>query len=297
MPQDVRHQSGNLAWKKREADRLVGDSDRSPLVIGRKGPIMAATSTHVDYQVPRELAVLHRRMMKKKRGLINSLLLDEKINGALITCATSVETLNCCFVFAIFTAYLVLAQQPLPSKTPAAVITIPCAVEVSDNAPLTSNHLIRPFCAEYCTGLQGIARDVQRTPSSLLELSTTADGVSLAALVGTTDHVVRAKFPAIAQALDHFAKVGSSRFLLKITWAGYEGMNFNQELMSTGPVKGVAHAFERFLLEATSFAERSHAPNLRPHQYTLHDLVLTAIITFTGNIFQAEVQLAGQSRA
>ena len=49
--------------------------------------------------------------------------------------------------------------------------------------------------------------------------------------------------------------------------------------------------------EATSFAGRPPAPNLRPNHYALHDLVLTAIITFSGNVFQAEVQLAGQSRA
>ena len=51
------------------------------------------------------------------------------------------------------------------------------------------------------------------------------------------------------------------------------------------------------LQEATSFAGRPPAPNLRPNCYALHDLVLTAIITFSGNVFQAEVQLAGQSRA
>ena len=45
----------------------------------------------------------------------------------------------------------------------------------------------------------------------------TGRGIPLAALAGTPDHVLRAKFPAIAQALDHFAKVGGSRFSLKIT--------------------------------------------------------------------------------
>ena len=97
-------------------------------------------------------------------------------------------------------------------------------------------------------------------------------------------------------------------------------MNFNQELQGGGLVKGVAQAFDRFLRvrtifllleplsdnsnttrfhvqEATSFAGRPPAPNLRPNCYALHDLVLTAIVTFSGNVFQAEVQLAGQSRA
>ena len=45
----------------------------------------------------------------------------------------------------------------------------------------------------------------------------TGRGVPLAALAGTPDHVLRAKFPAIAQVLDHFAKVGGSKFSLKIT--------------------------------------------------------------------------------
>ena len=45
----------------------------------------------------------------------------------------------------------------------------------------------------------------------------TGRGVPLAALAGTPDHVLRAKFPAIAQALDHFAKVGGSKFSLRIT--------------------------------------------------------------------------------
>ena len=30
-------------------------------------------------------------------------------------------------------------------------------------------------------------------------------------------------------------------------WAGYEGMNFSQELPSLGIAKGVAQAFDRFL--------------------------------------------------
>ena len=51
------------------------------------------------------------------------------------------------------------------------------------------------------------------------------------------------------------------------------------------------------LQEASAFAGRPPAANLRPQQYALHDLVLTGIITFTGNVFQAEVQVAGQSRA
>ena len=42
-------------------------------------------------------------------------------------------------------------------------------------------------------------------------------GVSLAALAGTPDNVLRTKFPPLAQALDHFAKASGSRFSLKIT--------------------------------------------------------------------------------
>ena len=42
-------------------------------------------------------------------------------------------------------------------------------------------------------------------------------GVSLAALAGTPDNVLRAKFPSLAQALDHFAKFGPSKFSFKIT--------------------------------------------------------------------------------
>ena len=42
-------------------------------------------------------------------------------------------------------------------------------------------------------------------------------GVPLAALAGTPDNVLRAKFPSLAQALDHFSKVGHSKFSFKIT--------------------------------------------------------------------------------
>ena len=42
-------------------------------------------------------------------------------------------------------------------------------------------------------------------------------GVSLAALAGTPDNVLRGKFPSLAQALDHFAKVGNSKFSFRIT--------------------------------------------------------------------------------
>ncbi|PIL26599.1 hypothetical protein GSI_12357 [Ganoderma sinense ZZ0214-1] len=118
-------------------------------------------------------------------------------------------------------------------------------------------------------------------------------GIPMAALAGTPDGMLRAKFPAIAQALDHFSKASTSKFSLKITWAGYEGMNFSEELTGTGLVKGMALAFDRFLREATSFAGKPPAANLRPQQYRLHDLMLIAIVTFSGNVFQAEVQLAG----
>ena len=42
-------------------------------------------------------------------------------------------------------------------------------------------------------------------------------GVSLAALAGTPDNVLRAKYPSLAQALDYFSKVGHSKFSFKIT--------------------------------------------------------------------------------
>ncbi|KAI1787078.1 hypothetical protein LXA43DRAFT_1098575 [Ganoderma leucocontextum] len=122
-------------------------------------------------------------------------------------------------------------------------------------------------------------------------------GVPLAALASTPDHVVRAKFPALATAQDYLAKLGGTKVSLKITWAGYEGMNFSEELHGAALVKGVAHAFERFLRESSTFAGHPPSSSLLPHHYALRDLVLTAIVTFTGNVFQAEVQLASQARA
>ncbi|KAI1784202.1 hypothetical protein LXA43DRAFT_1066990 [Ganoderma leucocontextum] len=122
-------------------------------------------------------------------------------------------------------------------------------------------------------------------------------GVPLVALASTPDHVLRAKFPAIANAQDHFANLGGSRFSLKIMWAGYEGMNFTEDMRGASLVKGVALAFDRFLRESPAFAGHPPSPTLRPNHYALHDLVLTGIITFGGNVFQAEVQVASQSRA
>ena len=37
-------------------------------------------------------------------------------------------------------------------------------------------------------------------------------------------------------------------------WAGYEGMNFSQELPSLGIAKGVAQAFDRFLRVRAMFS-------------------------------------------
>ena len=47
------------------------------------------------------------------------------------------------------------------------------------------------------------------------------------------------------------------------------------------------------LQEAARFPGQPPAANLRPTQFKLQDLTLTGIVTFSGNILQAEVQLAG----
>ncbi len=124
-------------------------------------------------------------------------------------------------------------------------------------------------------------------------LDPTGRGVPLAALAGTPDHVLRAKFPAVAQALDHFAKLGGSKFWLKITvstlarppsvvvadrerrdfhlqWAGYEAMNFSQEMQGAGLVKGVALAFDRFLrVRPASSLTFNHSMILTCHPPTI----------------------------